>query len=50
MQAKLYIGTPGYIYGHWDKGVFYPPGLKSAEKLADFFSNLRKAKSVKVST
>lgn len=24
----LYVGTSGYIYRHWNNGVFYPPGIK----------------------
>ena len=30
----LLIGTSGYVYPHWRKGVFYPPGLRPREELA----------------
>ena len=26
-KPRAYIGTSGYSYSHWGKGVFYPPGL-----------------------
>ena len=26
MAGRLFLGTSGYVYGHW-RGVFYPPGL-----------------------
>jgi len=32
MVARIHIGTSGWHYKHW-LGVFYPPGLKSAEML-----------------
>ncbi len=31
--AKVYIGTSGYSYEHW-QGVFYPPGTRPADYLA----------------
>jgi uncharacterized protein YecE (DUF72 family) len=30
----VWIGTSGYVYRHWRKGVFYPGGLKQREELA----------------
>lgn len=27
MQAKIHVGTSGYIYKHWGAGIFYPKGL-----------------------
>ena len=33
-RAKVWIGTSGYVYRHWRKGVFYPPKLKQREELA----------------
>ncbi len=33
-KDRLFVGTSGYSYGHWGKGVFYPKGLKSAEWLS----------------
>lgn len=32
---KIYIGTSGWVYGHWE-GIFYPQGLKGKEKLKYF--------------
>jgi uncharacterized protein YecE (DUF72 family) len=32
--AQLWIGTSGYVYPHWRKGVFYPEGLPAREELA----------------
>lgn len=30
---RVWIGTSGYVYKHWRKGVFYPAGLKIREEL-----------------
>lgn len=35
MSHKVFIGTSGWIYGHWD-GIFYPEGLPSKNKLRYF--------------
>ncbi len=32
-QGMIWIGTSGYVYRHWRKGVFYPTGLKTKEEL-----------------
>jgi len=32
--GKIGIGTSGYVYRHWRKGVFYPAGLPVREELA----------------
>jgi uncharacterized protein YecE (DUF72 family) len=32
-MAKIFIGTSGYIYSHWEDGVFYPTGLPKSKKL-----------------
>jgi len=32
-MPKLYIGTSGFAYHHWEKGVFYPRGLSPYKKL-----------------
>jgi uncharacterized protein YecE (DUF72 family) len=32
--GKIWVGTSGYVYRHWRKGVFYPVGLKAREELA----------------
>src|SRR4051812_34189772 len=34
--AKIRIGTSGYVYPHWRKGVFYPPGLPARAELAHY--------------
>jgi uncharacterized protein YecE (DUF72 family) len=31
---RLLIGTSGYVYPHWRKGVFYPAGLPARQELA----------------
>ena len=33
-MARVWIGTSGYVYPHWRKGVFYPEGLKARDELA----------------
>jgi uncharacterized protein YecE (DUF72 family) len=33
-RSGLWIGTSGYVYRHWRKGLFYPEGLKQREELA----------------
>ncbi|MBC7074030.1 DUF72 domain-containing protein [Candidatus Parcubacteria bacterium] len=32
-MAKVFIGTSGYIYSHWENGVFYPENLSKTKKL-----------------
>jgi uncharacterized protein YecE (DUF72 family) len=32
--GKIWIGTSGYVYRHWRKGVFYPANLRAREELA----------------
>lgn len=32
-MAKIYIGTSGFSYTHWEGGVFYPKGLVKAKQL-----------------
>jgi uncharacterized protein YecE (DUF72 family) len=32
-DEKVWIGTSGYVYRHWRKGMFYPAGLKSRDEL-----------------
>ena len=32
-MPKLLIGTSGYVYPHWRKGVFYPAGLPARREL-----------------
>lgn len=40
-RAEAWIGTSGYTYRHWRKGVFYPAGLPAREELAYFASRFR---------
>jgi len=37
-MSKLYIGTSGYSYVHWEKGVFYPKDLPKAKQLQYYAS------------
>lgn len=39
-MSKLFIGTLGWIYGHWD-GVFYPEDLPYKE-LSDLARQIKK--------
>jgi uncharacterized protein YecE (DUF72 family) len=34
--AEVWLGTSGYVYRHWRKGVFYPSSLPAREELAYF--------------
>lgn len=36
--GRIWIGTSGYVYRHWRKGVFYPSGLPAREELAYYAS------------
>jgi uncharacterized protein YecE (DUF72 family) len=40
-ESGLWIGTSGYVYRHWRKGVFYPAGLKLREELAFYAARFR---------
>jgi uncharacterized protein YecE (DUF72 family) len=39
--AQIWIGTSGYVYPHWRKGVFYPPGLPARQELAYYATRFR---------
>jgi len=39
-KGKLFIGTSGWIYGHWE-GVFYPENLPSKDKLKYFSQHFK---------
>lgn len=41
-KGKIYIGTSGWVYGHWD-GVFYPDDLPSKDKLKYFSKHFKTA-------
>jgi uncharacterized protein YecE (DUF72 family) len=36
--GRIWIGTSGYVYRHWRRGVFYPSGLKIREELTYYAS------------
>jgi uncharacterized protein YecE (DUF72 family) len=39
--GSVWLGTSGYVYRHWRKGVFYPVGLKLREELAFYAARFR---------
>jgi uncharacterized protein YecE (DUF72 family) len=39
--AGVRIGTSGYVYPHWRKGVFYPSGLPARQELAYYAARFR---------
>lgn len=39
--AEVWLGTSGYVYRHWRKGMFYPVGLPPREELAYYGSRFR---------
>jgi uncharacterized protein YecE (DUF72 family) len=39
--AQVRIGTSGYMYPHWRKGVFYPAGLPVKQELAYYAARFR---------
>jgi uncharacterized protein YecE (DUF72 family) len=39
--AEIRIGTSGYVYPHWRKGVFYPPSLPARQELAYYAGHFR---------
>ena len=41
-MAKLFIGTSGWVYSHWD-GIFYPENLPSKDKLKYFSQRFKTA-------
>ena len=41
VPAEVRIGTSGYVYRHWRKGVFYPPGLPARGELAYYANRFR---------
>lgn len=40
-MAEIRIGTSGYVYPHWRKGVFYPAGLPARQELAYYAARFR---------
>jgi len=39
-QGKLYIGTSGWVYSHWE-GIFYPENLPAKDKLRYFSQHFK---------
>jgi len=40
-MAAVRIGTSGYVYPHWRKGLFYPSGLPAKQELAYYAARFR---------
>lgn len=40
-MAEIRIGTSGYVYPHWRKGVFYPAGLPVRQELGYYAARFR---------
>jgi uncharacterized protein YecE (DUF72 family) len=40
VSGSFYLGTSGFAYDEWGKGVFYPEGVKQKERLAYYSSQL----------
>jgi uncharacterized protein YecE (DUF72 family) len=39
--SELWVGTSGYVYVHWRRGVFYPQGLRQRDELAYYAARFR---------
>jgi uncharacterized protein YecE (DUF72 family) len=39
--SQLWVGTSGYVYVHWRRGVFYPEGLRQRDELAHYTERFR---------
>jgi uncharacterized protein YecE (DUF72 family) len=39
--SDLWVGTSGYVYPHWRRGVFYPEGLRQRDELAWYAGKFR---------
>ena len=40
-MSELRVGTSGYVYVHWRRGVFYPQGLRQREELGYYAERFR---------
>ena len=40
-MTEPWVGTSGYVYPHWRRGVFYPEGLRQREELAHYAQRFR---------
>jgi uncharacterized protein YecE (DUF72 family) len=39
--SELWVGTSGFVYVHWRRGVFYPEGLRQREELPYYAQHFR---------
>ena len=40
-MSELWVGTSGYVYVHWRRGVFYPEGLRQKDELGYYAQRFR---------
>ena len=40
-MSELWVGTSGYVYVHWRRGVFYPEGLRQKDELGYYAGRFR---------
>ena len=40
-MGQRWIGTSGYVYPHWRRGVFYPEALRQRDELGWYASRFR---------
>ena len=40
-MSELWVGTSGYVYVHWRRGVFYPEGLRQRDELSYYAARFR---------
>ena len=40
-MSQPWVGTSGYVYAHWRRGVFYPEGLRQREELPYYAQRFR---------
>ena len=40
-MSALWVGTSGYVYVHWRRGVFYPEGLRQRDELGYYAERFR---------
>lgn len=40
-MSRLWVGTSGYVYPHWRRGVFYPDGLRQRDELGWYAERFR---------
>lgn len=40
-MSDLWVGTSGYVYPHWRRGVFYPEGLRQRDELGWYADRFR---------